>query len=472
MSTALATDPTTSTPEKKLWSEIGLWVLGAIILVSYAGLWRPIWFDEFLHFAMGGMTFEYALKTIDYTTIEVNHGQTGVYMLLDWALLQLFGASAIALRLPSLLSAALLLAAAVTFLRLRGFSYGWQYVLLAAFATHGFLMGFAGEARPYMPLAAATVAVLTYYQYPVNERRRFWPMSLAIFGVIGGVLMHPYIAYLLLLILPFSIWIAVRDGRTAWSIRSISIYVNLPLLITGGGLFLLVGQLTWMRRVLSFGYDPLQWTGNSWGLLFKHGLEVHFINRSSGWLWLAVVTGLTLMCLALNRFNVNVSLLPPFALICIGLASSVTVSYLSVIRTYWIFPRQWVAGIAVVTLGSVWFFAELLRNAKAQDSKILRIPPLGFVLLIASSGLITLSSQIATVIDQRAAYAEFTSESRGKSELRPGQVNDDQGFIYAANVNIARGGSVWVMYIDWYNNLSGMRPEFRETNPRWTNFLD
>ena len=175
--TSPETPETPSAPpaHRRLWAELGLWVLGAVILFLYSGIWRPIWFDEFLHFAMGGMTWEYALKTVDYTTIEVNHGQTGVYMLLDWLLLQAFGASAVALRLPSLLAAALLLAAAVTFLRRRGFGYGWQYLVLLALAAHTALIWFTGEARPYMPLAAAGVAVLAYYQYDASSRRRPWP---------------------------------------------------------------------------------------------------------------------------------------------------------------------------------------------------------------------------------------------------------------------------------------------------------
>jgi hypothetical protein len=40
---------------------------------------------------MGNMSLQGALQTVDYTTIEINHGQTGVYMFLDWALMQVFG---------------------------------------------------------------------------------------------------------------------------------------------------------------------------------------------------------------------------------------------------------------------------------------------------------------------------------------------------------------------------------------------
>lgn len=471
MTATLEAESTTPTPTKRLWPEIGLWISGTVILIAYAGLWRPIWFDEFLHFAMGGMTFEYALKTIDYTTIEVNHGQTGVYMLLDWVLLQIFGANAIALRLPSLLSAALLLAAAVTFLRLRGFSYGWQYLVLLSFAGHTALMFFTGEARPYMPLAAASVAVLAYYQYRIDNRRRLWPLILGISGIIGGALFHPYIVYMIALLLPFSIWMAVRDGRITWKTKQILRFMNLPLLITSGVLFLVIGQLTWMRRVLSFGYGPLDMMGNSWSATIQRGVVNHFANQTTPWFWVAGLAVITFIAIALTRFKVSSRIVPPLVLIAIGVGSSIAVSALSAMRTYWILERQWVAGIALVVVGSVWFFAELLNASRSNNLVILRFPVAAFIILTTASAVISLSTQVRITNQDRIAYSEFHQETRGETELQPEQVNDDAGYVYAANVNAARGGPVWTMYVDWYDNLSGMRPEFRERNPSWTDFL-
>lgn len=471
MTVTIEEQSATLTPTKRLWPEIGLWSLGALILIAYAGLWRPIWFDEFLHFAMGGMTFEYALKTIDYTTIEVNHGQTGVYMLLDWVLLQIFGANAIALRLPSLVSAALLLAAAVTFMRVRGFGYVWQYLVLLSFAGHIALMFFTGEARPYMPLAAASVSVLAYYQYRIDSRRRPWPLILGISGVIGGALFHPYIIYMIALLLPFSIWMAVRDGRITWEIKQVIRFMNLPLLITSGVLFLAIGQLTWMRRVLSFGYGPLDLMGNSWSYAIQRGVVNHFANQTTPWFWVAGLALITFIAIALSRFHVSSRIVPPLVLIAIGVLSSVAVSALSALRTYWILERQWVAGIALVAVGSVWFFAEVFNSSRTNNQVTLWIPVAAFMILTTVSAIFSLSTQARVTNQDRVAYAEFRQETRAKTELQPEQINDDAGYVYAANVNAARGGPVWTIYEDWYDNLSGMRPEFRERNPSWTGFL-
>ncbi|MEI8241203.1 MAG: hypothetical protein WCI22_17460, partial [Actinomycetota bacterium] len=79
-----------------MWQRVALWLTGIGVLAVYAGTWRPIWYDELLHYALGAMSWQDALRTVDYTTIEVNHGQTGVYMLLDFALLKVFGANAVA----------------------------------------------------------------------------------------------------------------------------------------------------------------------------------------------------------------------------------------------------------------------------------------------------------------------------------------------------------------------------------------
>jgi hypothetical protein len=451
--------------------QAGLWALGAVILFLYSSLWRPIWFDEFLHYAMGGMTLDYALKTIDYTTIETNHGQTGVYMLLDYLLMQVFGASAVALRLPSLIAAAVMLGAAVTFLRLRGFGFAWRYLALIAFAGHAFLMYFSGEARPYMALAGSTVAALAYYQYDVADRRRVWPIALGVFGICVGALMHPYIVYLLVLILPFSVWMAVRDGRVQWQVRDVVRFLNPVLLAVGAALFVAVGLLTYLRRVARFDYDPLEWMGKSWALTVEKAFSDHFGNPTNAWFWLVAVALVTLIALAVSRFTCSRSILPPLVLILIGVVSSISVSVVSIMRTYWIFDRQWVAGMALVTLGSVWFFAELLRDARVRRSTVLAVPAYVFITLTLVSGAFTLLNQATAMNDARVAYQQFTEETRTMDELRPTQVNDDNAFIYAANVNVARGGPVWPMFVDWYDNLAGMRPEFREKNPSWTGFL-
>lgn len=452
-------------------AKIGLWLLGALVLVLYMRPWRPIWLDEFLHFAMGGMTWEYALRTIDYTTIEINHGQTGIYMLVDWLLLQMFGASAVALRLPSLLAAGLLLAAAVSFIRLRGLGYLWQFVVILALALHSSLMFFTAEARPYMPLAAAGIAVLTYYQFDMASRRSFWPIFLGVSGIIGGALLHPYIIYIIAVLLPYSIWLAIRDGRIQLSISEVIRFANPWLLVSGALVFIIVGQLTWMRRILSFGYDPLELLASSWSQALEIATLNHFANRSTSLTWIVGLAALTLVVFILTKFRYSKAIIPPLVLLLLSIASSVTVSALSAYRDYWILERQWVAGVALTSVALTWFFAEVFRASQTRNRFLPALPTLAYILLVVIGSVSVFLSQWQTNIQERSNYQQFIAEERSESELRPSELNDYDAFIYAANVNVARREPVWTMFVDWYDNLSGMRPEFRETNPSWTGFL-
>ena len=140
-------------------------------------------------------------------------------------------------------------------------------------------------------------------------------------------------------------------------------------------------------------------------------------------------------------------------------------------RTYWILERQWVAGMAMVAIGSVWFVAELWNVSRTKWMIILRIPIVAFIVLTTVSAVTSLSTQVRITNEHRVACAEFRQETRSEAELQRDVVSGDAEYIYVANVNTARGELVWTMYVDWYDNLSGMRPEFREINPSWTDFL-
>ena len=450
--------------------ETGLWLLAILVLGLYARPWAPIWLDELFHFAMGGMTWEYALRTIDYTTIEINHGQTGTYMFLDWILMQVFGANAFALRLPSLFAAAILVAASVTFIRRRGFGYGWQYVTILGLAVSSPLMMFTSQARPYMPIAAASVALLAFYQYVPGTRLRPWPLLLGLSSVCGGALFHPYFLLMLVLLVPYCAWLALVDGKVERSVRALLRFTNPALLGVGCLIFFILGRLTWMRRVLEFGFGPLDMMGNSWANVLKFAVLNHFANRSTSMLWVVGFGLFTLVILIIVGSDMSSRVIPPILLLGVGLAFSITVSALSAYRQYWILERQWVVGIALSSLAVTWLFAEVLRSARERSLVIAAIPSLVFVVLIVLSSGSALSSQRELVAQDRVKHATFVSETRTQEELRPVPPDDD-GIIYAANVNAVRGGPVWVMFIDWYDGLSGMRPEFRETNPSWSGFL-
>ncbi len=152
-------------------ADVGLVVLAVFITIINSGFSKPLWIDEYLHFAMGSLTFTEAIQVIAETTGDgVNWGQTGTYLFLDYLLGNLFGANLWALRAPSIISGFILLLAAVYFMRARGLSRPWQLIALLILGSQWTLMYYVGEARPYLPMAASAVAVLAYYSVDVRRR--------------------------------------------------------------------------------------------------------------------------------------------------------------------------------------------------------------------------------------------------------------------------------------------------------------
>ena len=101
------------------------------VVILYCALDKPIWFDELIHYCLGGFSsVDSAWHALMQTLTSWNHGQTGFYMMLDYFLLKLFGASSFALRLPSILSALWLLASATIIMKYLKFGLLWQILII------------------------------------------------------------------------------------------------------------------------------------------------------------------------------------------------------------------------------------------------------------------------------------------------------------------------------------------------------
>ncbi len=165
------------------------------VSLLFSGFGKPMWIDEYLHFAFGGMNFFEAINVLESSTGSgVNWGQTGTYLLMDNLLLSLFGANLLAFRLPSILSGFVLIIAAIYFLRLKGQNLFFQWLVVFAFLAQSSLMYYAGESRPYMPMSSAAVAALAFYAVPISKRSTFVGYFLAFWSFIWGALMHPLLA--------------------------------------------------------------------------------------------------------------------------------------------------------------------------------------------------------------------------------------------------------------------------------------
>jgi hypothetical protein len=427
-------------------------LLVAAVIVLYGSLGRAIWIDEFIQFALGShrSTAE-AWLTVSATTVTMNHGQTGVYMMLDYWLLQLFGASATALRLPSLLSAALMFWGGVALLRARGLGYAWQVLLVVAFFSNATLMYYVGEARPYLPLAAATVGTLAYYVTPPPLRQRLPARALGFLSITWGALVHPYFSLYWLAVFLFAYLVARSEGTVEKGWRAFFSDANMTLSALGVLLYFGIGALTWLRGGPSFSYDPFEWVKRD-RLVFEF-VEVCHGNFLAGprvimmSLFAAVPVGVAVLP---RRWRDPLRpLLAPAFLLVLALALSALIGWLSYRRHYWILHRQWVASMSLAVLAVVWLWAETARIANRAHRA------LGFLVLLLAVACV--APRAWEVLRERRqafqAYLATPPPPRGEltSLAEPAAApSDNDGWVALANANVRLGGPVWPIFRRYY----------------------
>ncbi len=439
-----------------------------LFCVAFFAPWgKPLWLDEGLHFSMGNMSLQEALQTVDYTTIEINHGQTGVYMFLDWALMQAFGANLFFLRLPSLVAGTALLWALVIFLRGRGLPWLWQFAGVLAIASTPVFIYFQGEARPYMPLAASAVCMLAYFSASVEQRKNLSTQIVGFLGVVIGAAFHPYWIYFLALTIVFGYFVRWLDGTRPEGFKATFKYAGSWLTVAGLGVFVLVGQLTWMRWVRDFDYDPFEMIG-SVEVFWTRFRVSHVFADSTLFLVILAAAGVLLLALRPGKSAFRFTI-PAIALYLLAALSSLGVSVLSITRGYWIFERQWVAGAILCSIAVVWLFGSIYKELATNSAWYLRLPSMVFLALVAFTFYGSVQSHLQSQESWKAQLEPYAADDRPISEIMT--EFSDADMVDAANVNAVRGGEVWPVFTEWYWKQAGMRPEFRERNPGWTRFL-
>ncbi len=440
-------------------------LVGFYMVALHASVGRPIWIDEFSHFAFAaeptsGKAWSLFLATAD----DIQHGQTGVYIMLNYWTLSLLGPDATLLRLPSILSGLFLFASAIMLVRVLGFSVLWQLVMVAALTGQHLLMYFLGEARAYAPIPAAAVGLLFFYVaqplYPTSR-------SLLLFGIftaVFGATMHAYFA----LYWPAVCLVAYvhRLGVTGerFSLAALIRFANPGLVALGAGLYLLLASLTWFRGHPRFDLDPFEW-------LRRHGLLANFTDYShtqllGGRYELAAAFTVALLLGALMlpahiRGSSARRLWAPVLLILLSVGISAVLSWISYLSNYWILARQWVGSVGLVAVGIVWLWAE--AGAIWE-----RLTP-RFGLAICGAAALLLSGQAVSIhnirFGQLQAHLAALAGRPEPEDCDPPQrldvarlTNDERNDVMVdlANRNIACGGSVWPIFRIYYG---GQPPE-------------
>ena len=403
-------------------SKVGLTVLGIAILALYSSWGRPLWLDEYLHFIFGGFaSWGDAWAAVQSSTTNINHGQTGFYIMLDYGLLQAFGANLFALRLPSLISGALLLFSVALFLRrknLGAVAVGAAFLILAAQPN---LMYFTGEARPYMPLVASCMAALAYFS-STPDQRATTPMKVFIWAtMVWGALMMPY--YLVYLpVIALTCFVIARLPRNFTEFRR---FINLPLQITSVALGVAIGALTWLRGSPNFERDP-------WLILrplFASLTLPHYI-AAIALLILFIVT------IRLGRTNAR----GPILLFLAMGGMAVLFAVLSLIQSYWILPRQFIASQAIMTVAVVWGIGQALKSTPRKEQKI----------LASIYAILIVFAFTRVAVDQLQNLRDW--ENNGFPVAgNPGDA-DFQGIdVGPANQNVIDGGPVLAELAEFYD---------------------
>ena len=439
------------------------WLYGAFFLAVLYGLFlsasffRPIWIDEFVNFAMGaGASLPDAWFIVDRTTVAVNHGHTGAYLLFSYLGLSQFGASAVLLRLPALLSGAWLMLLTVQLFRILRFSIAWQVLAVMALFGQALIVYFIGEARTYMPLTASVVGLLVYY---VGRARGCDSGLLNLTGIASaslGVIISPYIAVYWPAMAAVGYYCHLLENRQAPRLGTLIRFVNPLFVAVGIAGFVLIGALTWMRGSPVFSYDPFQWirSPSIWSHLLQHS-HIQFLSahKRTALVLTIAATGAAIL-LSKDRKAALTRLFAPCLLLLVTAAVSALLAYASYRMNYWILGRQFTASAALVALGVVWLWAESARLL-AQRTKPAGIA-IGLVAAFVLFGHVRINhdtqwSRLRSEVEaQNRMRADLfcTPPASAPHGLPLQQANDT--WVAEANRNILCGGPVWPIFRTYY----------------------
>jgi hypothetical protein len=427
---------------ERRWRDVGVVALLAVLAYDPT---KPLWIDEFLHFAFGA--FERtadAWSAVRHSVSGVNHGQTGAYVMLDFWLLKAFGADLVALRLPSIASTAFMLYAALRFFDTLGMPPVWRLVGCAALVSQRFLMAFAAEARPYMPLAAASVGALAYYVSPPDSRARLSTRSLGFASVLGGALMHPYFSVYWLFACAFGYLYLVASRQRSSSFRDLARHVDPALTLLGAAAYSAIGAATWIGAGRpAFAFDPFEWIGRGPSALRSLLVHLQFVQWGRGlFLGLAVASGVAVLVTRepAKRFRLAM----PLVLLAGSIGISLALAYISYRNRYWIVPRQWVASIALASLAGTWLVYAVSR-----------LLPRRLGVLVTALFAVVVSWNALTWAHERAAawhaYATARHESPAKGSDDLGRLpRDNDEWVELARANLAADGEVWPVFRRFY----------------------
>lgn len=341
---------------------------GVSFLIFFVYLYqnKPVWTDEFLHLAISSYDFfPDALKITFMTTNSVNHGQTGFYIILNWFLIDKFGFNFYTLRLPSILALLIILWAINILRRKLKLKLSKYLFLLLLLAGNFNLSQFISEARPYYPLAAATLTLFIYI-YFICICKISLP-SLLFLSSVYGALMHPYfIAYFIVIVginILNSFLIAYKrnDYDDILRLKKETFQIIVPAFILNLLISIFFYIVAWGNRSYDISRNPFEFSGVNFNLIlyfFSGNLsffsfsQLQWLNLNYTWLFILMflIFYVILIFLIFKIDDMQIKFFILINFISILILSSI-ISLLSFLNNYWILSRQWVgSGLIIMFL--------------------------------------------------------------------------------------------------------------------------
>ena len=356
-------------------------------LTSYASLFRPLWLDEALHYALAGQgsLWELVVRLHNPDPGFLTR-QTGFYQLVNFITLNVIDPTWFALRLPSVLSGVLLICAVYLFLAERHVGPAIQITALLFLAGQAGFMYYVGEARPYLPFAATVMGCLTYLTTDSVSPR--WPY-IRVLGWVClyvGAVMHLYFLLTLPVILLFNIFYRSLPLSTRPGWRQI-IFWSRPRIVGGAVMLALgVGLLTWMRPQETNTLGAFEWMGGSAYSTITSFTNFHFdfLGVTTAAATILVSQLMLVGWLLLKRlYRIHADLFASAVLLFLGLGTSLLIALSSVANNYAIATRQLVLGPLLVAVSLAWQIGSLAKLAR----RLPFIPPMRVHAILLGSAM-------------------------------------------------------------------------------------
>jgi hypothetical protein len=332
-------------------------------------------------------------------------------------------------------------------------------------------MYYMGESRPYFPLAAGVVATTAYFVSSANGYApksltwTVWPIALLC------SVWHPYFfAYVLALWLFAAAlsWWQIHPRPTRWLRHR----PTLILLLASLALASVTAFATWRSGALfrSEEMDPFEFLRPEGGFVVVW-VDTHFQflplpDLLAPFVLLALIALLALFITLRFSSKPDLSALglacaSPLGLIVLALGISALLSAISLYQNYWILNRQWVASLALVPIGMVWFLAALYTYLKPRVKWAAYGLAAASFLVIGAMAAYRLYGQVGALQSYAATAAEYREKYAGVTIADSERLYDELGPVEAANVNIYLGGPVWPVFSCFYGCEEGYQDRSR-----------